>query len=233
MFDDKTFLKFSFDCVINLMFGGVIFTGCFYISKIVLSYYLNKNNKLLYDKEEVIPPKEIYTHKYWTEYYALENKNIQEDICKNNSVIDELPFYGKTMIKYDDNLKGFYYYNNRGSHIPYDMLETLARKYVVTYNCKLLYVNIHHEVITKHMLNMCNKGIVKDDNKNSSVFIGKNKFKKTNMGKNNLIKNNFIKFKYKGPIKESNNDLSSEKYNNSKKNIDYSTFKMLNKEKDE
>ena len=49
-------------------------------------------------------------------------------------------------MQYNKEYDGFHYYNNRGANIPYKMLSTVARKFVTTFDCKKLYINLNDEL---------------------------------------------------------------------------------------
>jgi hypothetical protein len=61
----------------------------------------------------------------------------------NNYITEKTPL-GNVIMRYNNNRQTFDYYSN--STIPYRYLEPVARKYVTTYWCKPLYVNINDEL---------------------------------------------------------------------------------------
>ena len=60
-----------------------------------------------------------------------------------NTVTETTP-RGDVLMYYSSKL-GSFVYHSRTKEIPYKYLETVARKYVIEYNCKKLYVDIRKE----------------------------------------------------------------------------------------
>lgn len=94
------------------------------------------------DKEE--PKYEIF----FTEKEAREkaqNYIINERLDKliNNFVIDSTPL-GNVIMLYNNKKEVFEYYSD--NTIPYRFLETVARKYVITYFCRPLYIDMDEEL---------------------------------------------------------------------------------------
>ena len=260
MGDCNTFFSCLYNTLYNTLYVGAVFTTGFALSFGIVAIFVHNdsNYKRIKDsdnesesesdeEEETRSPSEIYCDKYWDEYNSLETKDIDEEKLggmKLNSVVDELPFYGTTLLKYDSETSGYDYYNNRGSHVPYKMLATLARKYVTTFDCKSLYVNLSDELDkSKKVLEEIQKRLNDtSDNSEPDVFAKVKKAKKLSVEKANeyLVKGNFIKFKYKGKVEESGVftvKKEEETTDDAKvgKKIDFETFKkmMNNKEKDE
>jgi hypothetical protein len=79
-------------------------------------------------------------------YYPLntpkEELKETEDNIKNEQV-EEMTPDGKVIMKYKDNI--FLYWSDRP--IMYRYLETTARKYVILYDCKDVYVNMYKELL--------------------------------------------------------------------------------------
>ena len=72
--------------------------------------------------------------------YILDKKL---DNFINNYVIDMTPM-GNVYMRYNNNKKSFEYFSN--NTIPYRYLEPVGRKYVMTYFCKPLFVDIEEEL---------------------------------------------------------------------------------------
>ena len=51
---------------------------------------------------------------------------------------------GNVIMMYDNNRETFIFYSD--NMIPYRFLETVARKYVITYNCRPLYIDMDEEL---------------------------------------------------------------------------------------
>ena len=72
--------------------------------------------------------------------YILDKKL---DNFINNYVIDMTPM-GNVYMRYNNNKKSFEYFSN--NTIPYRYLEPVGRKYVITYFCKPLFIDIEEEL---------------------------------------------------------------------------------------
>jgi hypothetical protein len=59
---------------------------------------------------------------------------------KNGHVLEKTPF-GIIIMKYNIDEEGFEYYSN--VQVPFSILETVSRKYVIQYKCKELYIKPH------------------------------------------------------------------------------------------
>jgi len=77
-----------------------------------------------------------YEDKYKNRYINLETKNLtpsEKENLKNNFVMETTPL-GNVIMYYNIDKHGFVYYSD--STIPYRFLETVARKYITTFQCK-------------------------------------------------------------------------------------------------
>lgn len=70
--------------------------------------------------------------------------NNKLDTFINNYVLEMTPL-GNVYMRYNNNKKSFEYFSN--STIPYRYLEAVGRKYVMTFWCKTLFVNLSDELI--------------------------------------------------------------------------------------
>ena len=81
-------------------------------------------------------------------YYPLDTpkeelKETEENI--KNEQVEEMTPDGKVMMKYNKEENLFLYWSNKP--IMYRYLETMARKYVILYDCKDIYVNMYKELL--------------------------------------------------------------------------------------
>jgi hypothetical protein len=65
------------------------------------------------------------------------------DKLKNNFIIEKTPL-GNVIMIYNNARTTFDYYSD--SNIPYRFLETIGRRYVITYNCRPIYVDMEEEL---------------------------------------------------------------------------------------
>jgi hypothetical protein len=70
--------------------------------------------------------------------------NKKLDAYINNYVLEMTPL-GNVYMRYNNNKKSFEYFSN--NTIPYRYLEAVGRKYVMTYWCKPLFVNLADELV--------------------------------------------------------------------------------------
>lgn len=69
--------------------------------------------------------------------------NERLDKLKNNFIIEKTPL-GNVLMFYNNNKKSFEYYTDNS--MPYRFLEVVSRKYVLTFNCRFLYVDMEREL---------------------------------------------------------------------------------------
>jgi hypothetical protein len=65
------------------------------------------------------------------------------DKLKNNFIIEKTPL-GNVVMYYNNERESFEYYTDNS--IPYRFLETIGRKYVITFDCKPIYVDMANEL---------------------------------------------------------------------------------------
>lgn len=83
--------------------------------------------------------------------YMIENKLNQ---FINNYIIEYTPI-GNVIMRFNNNKKSFEYYSNHS--VPYRYLEAIGRKYVLTYNCKDIFIDMDEEVEKVNKLNEIKK----------------------------------------------------------------------------
>ena len=71
--------------------------------------------------------------------------NARLNTLMNNVIMENTPL-GNVIMMYDNNRETFNFYSD--NMIPYRYLETVARKYVITYNCRPLYIDMEEELKT-------------------------------------------------------------------------------------
>jgi hypothetical protein len=176
-------------------------------------------------------------------YEYVYNEHFNKYI--NNFIIEKTPI-GNVLMFYDNKKKAFQYYTD--NTIPYKYLEVVARKYVKTFKCRCLYINMEDEmkIVTTKVVE--NNSIIPNK---KDIFA---KFKYYNNSssnhdksamiappKNNIIKNNITPINKDLILKENTNHyICSGKlsnYNflkpiksefiNKKKSVTYSDFKNL------
>ena len=131
-------------------------------------YYYQFFNRFKYEQNKIEDKKEDnkneqkevkvikYEDKYWDKYERMLNKEKEEkkkekkeekkeeiEISKNNILFETTP-NGNVLMFYDSKRTSFIYYADTA--IPYRYLESVARKYVTTYHCLHLYIDMKKEI---------------------------------------------------------------------------------------
>lgn len=101
-------------------------------------------SKLILEEEEeevtriqLLSPDDIFNK---AEAFVI---NARLNTLINNMVMENTPL-GNVIMTYDNNRETFNFYSD--NMIPYRYLETVARKYVITYNCRPLYIDMEEEL---------------------------------------------------------------------------------------
>ena len=185
-------------------------------------------------KEPPKPPVKInYEDKYLEKFKKLENKylNVENVRSLKNSFVFETTPLGRVIMSYnyddDPDLCHFYYYSN--TIIPYKILDIVAQKYVVTFDCKILYIDISAE------LDNLKKKVIENHKKLNDEFnIIKDKDKET--AQHNKLFATFKKYNTTSPtvqIKEGNSKLvikeKINKYINKGKITNFEFIKKVDK----
>lgn len=97
-------------------------------------------------KEEIKPPVEVpYPDKYLEKFKSMpfDNEFLDVESLKNSIVVEHTPL-GNVAMYYDIKREAFVYYSD--SVMPYRYLEVVARKYVITFHCKRVFVDMEDEI---------------------------------------------------------------------------------------
>ena len=103
--------------------------------------YKNENQKKEEKKQEI-----RYEDKYMENFHkmtTLELSNERKDQLENNVLFETTPL-GLVIMFYSQKKECFVFYSDYT--IPYRYLETIGRKYVLTYKCKSLFVDMEEEL---------------------------------------------------------------------------------------
>lgn len=174
--------------------------------------YSKKTNKL----EDDVKIKDKFEDKYIEKFNNLENFELSKEkleLLKNCIIFESTPM-GKIIMYYNCEKELFIYYCDR-KEVPYKFLDTVARKYITSFDCKSIYTFINDEL--ENQKNKYNK--IKEEKeekeekeKNKDKKEVKNVFatyKNYNMKTDKplkeedfLIKENINKFKWGGFLKD-------------------------------
>jgi hypothetical protein len=142
---------FQFFCASTLYIGFIAF-GTYSIK----NYYKKSNQNIFEEENEQEIP---YEMKFFQEYDEMDDGDedggeedeqtkgeLTEDFVNNLSLktITETTPRGDVLMYYSSKLNSFVYHS-KTKEIPYKYLETVARKYVIEYKCKKLYIDIRKE----------------------------------------------------------------------------------------
>ena len=92
----------------------------------------------VYDDSLDDTKEELYEDKYSLEH--AECSSDPERVVNPNSYVMDYTPLGIICMRYDYDAESYYYWANK-KQISYNILETVARKYVSTYSCKELYID--------------------------------------------------------------------------------------------
>ena len=178
----------------TFVIGGGFFIGFSLVSKFVYEPMLLKSEE---DIEYIgLSEQEIkikkYSKKYLEDYEELEYRDLDSDDYKSlqkSFIVEETPL-GNVKMYYCHENESFIYWSEK--QVPYRVLESVSKKYVIEYDCKTIYIDMEDELKKKHeeLMETVNSSNDEDlsgnkiEEEKSSVFVT---FKKYNTPNNNNI----------------------------------------------
>ena len=186
---------------------------------------------------------EVYEKKYDKRYEEMDVRELTDEQfngLKNNILIETTPI-GNVLMYYDPDYEYFKYYSN-SKEIPYQTLEAVAKKYVITNDCKQIFVDMDQEIARQEARKKSESSEKEDENnekeeepKEDSVFAS---LKSYNVKDNKKVEpeNVYIKekiniYKYGGKIEEYTIIKKPAKEKVLK--LDFASFKRMMSEADE
>jgi hypothetical protein len=149
-----------------------------------------------------------------------EEEELTEEFVNNLSLntITETTPRGDVLMYYSSKL-GTFVYHSKTKEIPYNYLETVARKYVIEYNCKKLYIDIrkeyekglnkYKEIKAKEDKNAADGGVDETkENKKKQIFANfktynrKGEVHSKQKDKIYILKEHANRYSYRGRIEE-------------------------------
>jgi hypothetical protein len=129
---------------------GVLYDMVYILTK--LQFECNDDSNLLkpvdiVEKKEKPTQMEIYVALYkdklssysgYTRNYEYEPQEADWKHLLTSILIEYTPL-GNVLMYYDSSKDSFVYFSDR--NIPYECIDTVARRYVLTYNCTILYID--------------------------------------------------------------------------------------------
>tara|TARA_B110000305_G_scaffold241718_1_gene317175 strand:- start:213 stop:785 length:573 start_codon:yes stop_codon:yes gene_type:complete len=156
-------------------------------------------NRFLISDEEIKPNEiselEMYLTKYNNKFNNLDD-SIEIINHKNNYILENTP-YGNVYMTYNADENIFLYFSDK--RITNLILEVLAKKYVIQFNCKCIY---HKNIETLNENKENEIDTEEKENEESSVY-GKFKNKRKFL-KIPIIKSNINHYKYLGRLDDFN-----------------------------
>ena len=157
-------LNYYYNLSVFIFVSTIYLYGIYYVSCCSNRYYRNLYDFRDEDEDDTDTDtdtntndtkKEIaYQMKWFEEFDDMsdtgddeqEEEELTEEFVNNLSLntITETTPRGDVLMYYSSKL-GTFVYHSHTKEIPYNYLETVARKYVIEYNCKKLYIDIRKE----------------------------------------------------------------------------------------
>jgi len=209
--------------------------------KLTMSIFsLLSNNQLTdkaTDKDKYKSNEVSYENKYYDKFQEMESEDLEEDCVQSlkNSVLYEMTPKGRIIMYYDFEKESFIYHCDT-KDVPYLYLETVARKYALTYHCKKIVVDIKKELEVARETSVANENKSKllVGVKADSLFASFKSYNRKGSGGSKTINKKFIlrqnanRYSYAGKVNKfpflKTNDYKLEK---PMEKMDYETFKKL------
>jgi hypothetical protein len=195
---------------------------------LIRSFYILQNN---YNKKQIFPviEEDHYENKYYKQFELLDSRilNEQDKKALKLSILFEYTPKGNVIMYYDAEKESFIYYCD-SKDISYIYLETVVRKYALTFDCKSIVVDIKQELQQAKKEKQVKKVELSEKN---NVYVDFKPYNKTGHKKEgnkskSLIREKANRYSYRGKINDF--DFVQEKKNeNQQEKITYETFKKL------
>ena len=257
-------LNYYYNLTIYVIVSSLYLYGIYYVSCCSNRYYRN-----LYDfrdededdadtNDDTDTKKEIaYQMKWFEEFDEMgdtgddeqqEGEELTEEFVNNLSLntITETTPRGDVLMYYSSKL-GTFVYHSHTKEIPYNYLETVARKYVIEYNCKKLYIDIRKEYekgVKKYKeikakeeeeKNAADGGVDETkENKKKQIFANfktynrKGEVHNKQKDKIYILKEQANRYSYRGKIEEYGEAKVESCVDKNGKDIDFASFKKMN-----
>ncbi len=199
------------------------------------------------ETNENAPIKELpYEARLFDEYDLLDDNELTDEFVKNlnrKTITDTTP-RGDVFMYYGYDVESFIYHS-KTKEIHYKYLETVARKYVILYKCKNLYIDIrkeyekglnnYNEIKEKCKNGEKDGGVVVVDKKKQlfasfKTYNRKSEVNSKQKDKIYILREKANRYSYHGKIEEYKEEPLpvSENEEGINKNIDFAMFKKMN-----
>ena len=133
--------------------GALIITGGYFLGCTIVSVWFYKEQKQIAaeitEEEKLEQSIEEFVGKYLEEYKVTERELLDEKIIKslkNLTITEETPL-GIVKMYYSHEDESFIYWSEK--QVPYKVLESVSRKYVIDNNCKCIHYDMDEEIASK------------------------------------------------------------------------------------
>lgn len=211
--------------------------------KLPMSIFSLLNNNQLTDKaSDLAKDKDkskegSYENKYYDKFQEMESEDLDEEDVKSlkKNILYEMTPKGRIILYYDFEKESFIYHCDT-KDVPYLYLETVARKYALTFHCKKIVIDIKKE------LELAREASVANENKSKmlvgiktdSLFASFKSYNRKGTGGSKTINKKFIlrqnanRYSYGGKVSEFPFTKTNEyKLEKPMEKMDYETFKKL------
>ena len=162
-----------------------LFTGSLFLSSVIVAKWIWEPMRRKFDSETM--PRLPYKDDYPIDENDAESDNLEEMI--NNIIIENTPD-GTVFMRYNHEIEGFEYWSENS--IDRKFLDTVARKYVLTFRCSNAYVERTTKIVKEEEKDVSNNDV------DSHLFVQAKKSK----GASKKLVACGNKFKYMGVSKE-------------------------------
>lgn len=150
-----------------------------------------------------------YERSFFDELEALENIDLTKadmERLVGRHVLEDTP-NGTIKMCYSCETETFWYYS-KNKHIPYQILDAVARKYAIEHNCAQICVNYRTEVANINKKNSDNLEKSSEDKESKpDVYVKLKSYNKTSKeNKKAVTVERSNRFTYKGDIEDDEND---------------------------
>lgn len=207
--------------------------------KLPMSIFSLLNNNQLTDKAtDKDKAKDVsYENKYYDKFQDMESEDLDEEDVRSlkKNILYEMTPKGRIILYYDFEKESFIYHCDT-KDVPYLYLETVARKYALTFHCKKIVIDIKKELEVAREASVTNENKSKMlvGIKTDSLFASFKSYNRKGSGGSKTINKKFIlrqnanRYSYGGKVSEfpflKINEYKLEK---PMEKMDYETFKKL------
>ena len=192
-----------------------------------------KNEKEWSDEEEEEEEKEIlYEDKYPLSETEEDCVSEKEVLYKRLTVIETTPD-GVVVLKYSKEREGFEYWSDK-KLITYKYLDTVARRFVLVFDCKNIYIDRNKNLKMKEQKRkeeranekMKTEDKEEEQNSDDDLFVSKKSTNKTNK-EEKIVADVANKYIYMGKVNDFDNFKQQREAINEKKHFSFSDFKEM------